>query len=75
MGVSFHGAFFQFDDVTIEPRPARYFTVWVAGGSRIRMRYHPTNPIWLKLCCNASPTRRCLHLPGLGQSRVGGARL
>ena len=42
--VSFHGAFFQFDDVTIEPRPARYFTVWVAGGSRIPDALSPDKP-------------------------------
>ena len=29
--VSFQGAFFQFNNVTIEPRPEKYFTIWVAG--------------------------------------------
>ena len=33
--VSFQGQFWQFEDVTIEPRPEKYFPVWVAGGSRI----------------------------------------
>ena len=33
--VSFRGEFFHFDNVTIDPRPEQYFTIWIAGGSRI----------------------------------------
>lgn len=32
---SFHGKFYSFDDVTIEPRPIRHPEVWVSGGSRV----------------------------------------
>lgn len=32
---SFHGEFYSFDDVTIEPRPIRHPEVWVSGGSRV----------------------------------------
>ena len=42
--VSFHGQFWQFEDVTIEPRPEEYFTVWVAGGSRIPDPLSPDKP-------------------------------
>lgn len=33
--VTFEGEFYQFSDVTIEPRPPKMPAVWVAGGSRI----------------------------------------
>lgn len=33
--VTFEGEFYQFEDVTIEPRPPAMPPVWVAGGSRI----------------------------------------
>jgi alkanesulfonate monooxygenase SsuD/methylene tetrahydromethanopterin reductase-like flavin-dependent oxidoreductase (luciferase family) len=33
--VTFEGEFYQFSDVTIEPRPPKMPDVWVAGGSRI----------------------------------------
>jgi alkanesulfonate monooxygenase len=33
--VSFDGRFYQFSDVTIEPRPPKMPEVWVAGGSRV----------------------------------------
>jgi alkanesulfonate monooxygenase SsuD/methylene tetrahydromethanopterin reductase-like flavin-dependent oxidoreductase (luciferase family) len=33
--VTFGGRFYQFSDVTIEPRPPKMPPVWVAGGSRI----------------------------------------
>ncbi len=42
--VSFQGRFWQFDNVTIEPRPETYFTVWVAGGSRIPDPLSPDQP-------------------------------
>lgn len=42
--VSFQGKFFQFDRVTIEPRPETYFTVWIAGGSRIPDPLSPDQP-------------------------------
>jgi hypothetical protein len=32
---SYHGRYYAFDDVTIEPRPARLPQIWVSGGSRI----------------------------------------
>lgn len=32
---SFHGRYYQFDDVTIDPRPSRMPEMWVSGGSRI----------------------------------------
>ncbi len=32
---SYRGRFYQFEDVTIDPRPARMPDVWVSGGSRI----------------------------------------
>jgi alkanesulfonate monooxygenase SsuD/methylene tetrahydromethanopterin reductase-like flavin-dependent oxidoreductase (luciferase family) len=32
---SFSGRFYQFRDVTIDPRPARLPDVWVSGGSRV----------------------------------------
>lgn len=32
---SYHGRHYQFDDVTIDPRPARLPEIWVSGGSRI----------------------------------------
>lgn len=46
--VSFHGEFFQFDHVTIEPRPAKYFTIWVAGGSRLPDPLSPDQPYMVK---------------------------
>ena len=42
--VSFNGQFFQFDHVTIEPRPETYFTVWIAGGSRVPDPLSPDQP-------------------------------
>ncbi|MQA86353.1 MAG: LLM class flavin-dependent oxidoreductase [Streptosporangiales bacterium] len=32
---TFHGKFYEFEDVTIEPRPLRPPEVWVSGGSRV----------------------------------------
>ncbi|HET7264516.1 MAG TPA: LLM class flavin-dependent oxidoreductase [bacterium] len=32
---SYHGRYYQFDDVTIDPRPAAPPEVWVSGGSRV----------------------------------------
>jgi alkanesulfonate monooxygenase SsuD/methylene tetrahydromethanopterin reductase-like flavin-dependent oxidoreductase (luciferase family) len=32
---SYHGRYYRFDDVTIDPRPARLPEMWVSGGSRI----------------------------------------
>lgn len=32
---SFRGKYYQFDDVTIEPRPPKMPTIWVSGGSRV----------------------------------------
>jgi probable F420-dependent oxidoreductase len=46
--VSFQGEFFQFDNVTIEPRPEKYFTIWVAGGSRIPDALSPDKPYMVK---------------------------
>jgi probable F420-dependent oxidoreductase len=46
--VSFHGEFFRFDQVTIEPRPARYFTLWIAGGSRLPDPLSPDHPYMVK---------------------------
>jgi alkanesulfonate monooxygenase SsuD/methylene tetrahydromethanopterin reductase-like flavin-dependent oxidoreductase (luciferase family) len=46
--VSFQGQFFQFDNVTIEPRPETYFTIWVAGGSRIPDALSPDKPYMVK---------------------------
>ncbi|MBI2369497.1 MAG: LLM class flavin-dependent oxidoreductase [Deltaproteobacteria bacterium] len=39
--VSFHGRFFQFNDVTIEPLPPKMPEIWVAGGSRIPTELSP----------------------------------
>lgn len=33
--VSFEGRYYQFENVTIEPRPPKFPEVWVSGGSRI----------------------------------------
>jgi alkanesulfonate monooxygenase SsuD/methylene tetrahydromethanopterin reductase-like flavin-dependent oxidoreductase (luciferase family) len=33
--VSFNGQYYQFENVTIEPRPPKMPEIWVAGGSRI----------------------------------------
>ncbi|MBI2462128.1 MAG: LLM class flavin-dependent oxidoreductase [Candidatus Rokubacteria bacterium] len=33
--VSYHGRYYRFEDVTIDPRPPRLPEVWVSGGSRI----------------------------------------
>ncbi|MBI4457227.1 MAG: LLM class flavin-dependent oxidoreductase [Acidobacteria bacterium] len=46
--VSFHGEFFHFDNVTIEPRPKKYFTIWVAGGSRVPDPLSPDKPYMVK---------------------------
>ncbi len=32
---SFHGRYYRFDDVTIDPRPPKLPEVWVSGGSRV----------------------------------------
>ena len=32
---SFHGKYYQFNDVTIEPRPPKMPAIWVSGGSRV----------------------------------------
>ena len=50
--VSFQGRYWQFEDVTIEPRPERYFTVWVAGGSRIPDPLSPDKPYMVKSVMN-----------------------
>ena len=50
--VSFQGEFFQFDHVTIEPRPEKYFTVWVAGGSRVPDALSPDQPYMVKTVLN-----------------------
>lgn len=50
--VSFHGQCFQFDNVTIEPRPKTYFTVWIAGGSRIPDPLSPDQPYMVKSVLN-----------------------
>jgi alkanesulfonate monooxygenase SsuD/methylene tetrahydromethanopterin reductase-like flavin-dependent oxidoreductase (luciferase family) len=42
--VAFQGEFFRFDNVTIAPRPEKYFTIWVAGGSRIPDALSPDQP-------------------------------
>ncbi len=46
--VSFHGEFYHFDNVTIEPRPPKYFTIWVAGGSRLPDPLSPDKPYMVK---------------------------
>src|SRR5215471_9451029 len=33
--VSYHGKFYHFDDVTIDPRPPKMPPIWVSGGSRV----------------------------------------
>jgi len=33
--VSYHGRYYRFDDVTIEPRPPHMPDIWVSGGSRV----------------------------------------
>ena len=32
---SFHGKYYHFDDVTIDPRPPKMPKIWVSGGSRV----------------------------------------
>ncbi|MGH3321823.1 MAG: LLM class flavin-dependent oxidoreductase [Streptosporangiaceae bacterium] len=32
---TFHGRYYSFDDVTIEPRPLKLPEIWVSGGSRV----------------------------------------
>jgi probable F420-dependent oxidoreductase len=46
--VAFHGQYWRFDNVTIEPRPERYFTVWVAGGSRLPDPLSPDRPYMVR---------------------------
>jgi probable F420-dependent oxidoreductase len=46
--VSFDGQFYQFENVTIEPRPTKYFPVWIAGGSRIPDPLSPDRPHMVK---------------------------
>lgn len=46
--VTFEGEFFKFKDVTIDPRPARFPEVWVAGGSRIPDALSPDKPYMVK---------------------------
>ncbi|MCP5151500.1 MAG: LLM class flavin-dependent oxidoreductase [Ectothiorhodospiraceae bacterium] len=46
--VSFQGRFWQFDDVTIVPRPERPITVWVAGGSRVPDPMSPDKPFMVR---------------------------
>ena len=46
--VSFNGEFYQFENVTIEPRPETYFPVWVAGGSRVPGPLSPDQPYMVK---------------------------
>jgi len=50
--VSFQGQFWQFEDVTIEPRPEKYFPVWVAGGSRVPDPLSPDKPYMVKTVMN-----------------------
>jgi alkanesulfonate monooxygenase len=50
--VTFRGEFFQFDNVTIEPRPPKYPTIWVAGGSRIPDALSPDKPYMVKSVLN-----------------------
>ena len=44
--VSFQGQFWQFEDVTIVPRPEKYFPVWVAVDRASPTPSHPTSPTW-----------------------------
>jgi alkanesulfonate monooxygenase SsuD/methylene tetrahydromethanopterin reductase-like flavin-dependent oxidoreductase (luciferase family) len=50
--VSFNGEYYQFENVTIEPRPENYFTVWIAGGSRIPDPLSPDQPYMVKSVLN-----------------------
>lgn len=42
--VSHKGTFYQFEDVTIDPRPPRFPPLWVAGGSKIQTSLSPDPP-------------------------------
>ncbi len=39
--VSHQGTYYQFEDVTIDPRPPRFPPLWVAGGSKIQTSLSP----------------------------------
>lgn len=39
--VSHQGRYYQFEDVTIDPRPPRFPPLWVAGGSKIKTSLSP----------------------------------
>jgi probable F420-dependent oxidoreductase len=39
--VSYHGRYYQFEDVTIDPRPPRFPPLWMAGGSKIKTSLSP----------------------------------
>jgi probable F420-dependent oxidoreductase len=41
---SYHGAFYGFDDVTIDPRPTRMPPVWIGGGSQLASEKSPEPP-------------------------------
>lgn len=46
--VTFEGRFYRFENVTIEPRPERYFPIWVGGGSRVPDPMSPDQPHMVK---------------------------
>ncbi len=50
--VTFDGTYYQFEDVTIEPRPPKMPEVWVAGGSRIPDPEYHDLPVLSKAVLN-----------------------
>lgn len=50
--VTFEGRFYQFEDVTIEPRPPKMPEVWVSGGSRLPDPEYHDVPVLAKTVLN-----------------------
>jgi hypothetical protein len=69
--VSFQGEFYQFEDVTIEPRPETYFTVWIAGGRVFPTLCRPTSPTWSNRSSGASPNTPTCSPAGRRESSSG----
>jgi alkanesulfonate monooxygenase SsuD/methylene tetrahydromethanopterin reductase-like flavin-dependent oxidoreductase (luciferase family) len=50
--VTFEGTFYQFSDITIEPRPPKMPEVWVSGGSRVPDPDYTDLPVLAKSVLN-----------------------
>ena len=75
--VTYHGKYFQIDEVSIEPRPTRRPELWIGGGSQLANEKSPDKPMLVPGGQGAHPQGRGLDpapdLPARGPgARLGG---